>query len=87
CEYSIPDRYQGYPGIAHGGIVAAILDEVFTKAHKRLLAMQIADILEEKQLTKSELANWTDLKTTTDFFLTYVTRRRCNLTPHPERLL
>jgi len=21
------------------------------------------------------------------FFLTYVTRRRCNLTPHPERLL
>ena len=28
CEYSIPDRYQGYPGIAHGGIVAAILDEV-----------------------------------------------------------
>ena len=25
CEYSIPDRYQGYPGIAHGGIVAAIL--------------------------------------------------------------
>jgi acyl-coenzyme A thioesterase PaaI-like protein len=28
CEYTIPDRYQGYPGIAHGGIVAAILDEV-----------------------------------------------------------
>ncbi len=28
CEYSIPERYQGYPGIAHGGIVAAIMDEV-----------------------------------------------------------
>ena len=28
CEYSISDRYQGYPGVAHGGIVAAILDEV-----------------------------------------------------------
>ena len=27
CEYSIPATYQGYPGIAHGGIVAAILDE------------------------------------------------------------
>jgi acyl-coenzyme A thioesterase PaaI-like protein len=27
CEYSIPDVYQGYPGVAHGGIVAAILDE------------------------------------------------------------
>lgn len=28
CEYSIAAEYQGYPGIAHGGIVAAILDEV-----------------------------------------------------------
>lgn len=26
-EYTIPAAYQGYPGIAHGGIVAAILDE------------------------------------------------------------
>lgn len=28
----IPDAYQGYPGIAHGGIVAAILDEVSGRA-------------------------------------------------------
>src|SRR5574341_947368 len=27
CEYSKPAEYQGYPGVAHGGIVAAILDE------------------------------------------------------------
>jgi acyl-coenzyme A thioesterase PaaI-like protein len=27
CEYSIPAEYQGYPGVAHGGVVAAILDE------------------------------------------------------------
>ncbi|MCI0394201.1 MAG: PaaI family thioesterase [Chloroflexi bacterium] len=27
AEYTIPDVYQGYPGIVHGGIVAAILDE------------------------------------------------------------
>ncbi|GAB4580854.1 MAG: PaaI family thioesterase [Anaerolineales bacterium] len=27
CEYAIPERFQGYPGIAHGGVVAAILDE------------------------------------------------------------
>jgi uncharacterized protein (TIGR00369 family) len=27
CEYTIPARYQGYPGIAHGGVVAAMLDE------------------------------------------------------------
>lgn len=27
CEYTIPEHFQGYPGIAHGGVVAAILDE------------------------------------------------------------
>jgi acyl-coenzyme A thioesterase PaaI-like protein len=26
-DYVIPDRFHGAPGIAHGGIVAAILDE------------------------------------------------------------
>jgi len=28
----IPDAYQGYPGIAHGGILATILDEVSGRA-------------------------------------------------------
>lgn len=28
----IPDRYQGYPGIAHGGILATVLDEVSGRA-------------------------------------------------------
>jgi acyl-coenzyme A thioesterase PaaI-like protein len=28
CEYRIGRDYQGYPGIAHGGVIAAILDEV-----------------------------------------------------------
>jgi uncharacterized protein (TIGR00369 family) len=28
----IPDRYQGYPGIVHGGIVASVLDEVSGRA-------------------------------------------------------
>ncbi len=27
-EYTVPDTYQGYPGIVHGGVVAAMLDEV-----------------------------------------------------------
>jgi acyl-coenzyme A thioesterase PaaI-like protein len=27
AEYTIPDHYQGYPGTAHGGVVAAMLDE------------------------------------------------------------
>lgn len=28
----IPDTYQGYPGIVHGGILAAVLDEVSGRA-------------------------------------------------------
>ncbi len=31
CEYAIPDEYQGYPGVAHGGVVAAILDEAVSR--------------------------------------------------------
>jgi len=27
-EHIVPDEYQGYPGVVHGGVVAAILDEV-----------------------------------------------------------
>ncbi len=29
---NIPDTYQGYPGIVHGGIVATVLDEVSGRA-------------------------------------------------------
>jgi acyl-coenzyme A thioesterase PaaI-like protein len=32
-EYTIPDHFQGYPGVAHGGIVATILDEISGRAH------------------------------------------------------
>lgn len=28
AEYTVSEQYQGYPGIVHGGIVAAMLDEV-----------------------------------------------------------
>lgn len=27
AEYIVPPQYQGYPGVVHGGIVAAMLDE------------------------------------------------------------
>lgn len=27
AEFSLPEQYQGYPGIVHGGIVASMLDE------------------------------------------------------------
>jgi len=32
-EYTVPERYQGYPGVVHGGIVAAMLDEVAGRVH------------------------------------------------------
>jgi acyl-coenzyme A thioesterase PaaI-like protein len=28
ADYTAPESYQGYPGVVHGGIVAAMLDEV-----------------------------------------------------------
>jgi acyl-coenzyme A thioesterase PaaI-like protein len=28
ADYTVPVRFEGYPGIVHGGIVAAMLDEV-----------------------------------------------------------
>jgi uncharacterized protein (TIGR00369 family) len=27
-EFTVPDHFQGYPGVVHGGIVAAVLDEL-----------------------------------------------------------
>jgi uncharacterized protein (TIGR00369 family) len=31
-EITVPDIYQGYPGVVHGGIISAILDEVAGRA-------------------------------------------------------
>ena len=31
-DLNVPDRYQGYPGVVHGGIVTAVLDEVTVRA-------------------------------------------------------
>ena len=31
--YFAPDHFQGYPGMLHGGIVAAIIDEVSGRSH------------------------------------------------------
>jgi acyl-coenzyme A thioesterase PaaI-like protein len=33
AEITIPNHYQGYPGVVHGGIVAAMLDEAAGRAH------------------------------------------------------
>jgi len=29
----VPDRFQGYPGVVHGGIVASLVDEALGRAH------------------------------------------------------
>jgi acyl-coenzyme A thioesterase PaaI-like protein len=33
AEYTVPEHYQGYPGVVHGGIVAAMLDEICGRVH------------------------------------------------------
>jgi acyl-coenzyme A thioesterase PaaI-like protein len=33
ADVTLPDHFQGYPGITHGGIIAAMLDEVAGRAH------------------------------------------------------
>jgi uncharacterized protein (TIGR00369 family) len=32
ATYTVPEQFQGYPGIVHGGIIAAMLDEVVSRA-------------------------------------------------------
>ncbi|MEN8171284.1 MAG: PaaI family thioesterase [Chloroflexota bacterium] len=32
-NYIVPDRFQGYPGIVHGGITAALVDEALGRVH------------------------------------------------------
>jgi acyl-coenzyme A thioesterase PaaI-like protein len=32
-HYTVPQHFQGYPGMVHGGVVAAMLDEVCGRAH------------------------------------------------------
>lgn len=32
AEFVVPEAYQGYPGVVHGGVVAAILDEIAGRA-------------------------------------------------------
>ena len=32
-HYNVPNKFQGYPGVVQGGIVATMLDEVLIRAH------------------------------------------------------
>lgn len=33
ADYTVSENYQGYPGVVHGGIVAAMLDEAAGRSH------------------------------------------------------
>jgi len=33
ADYIVPEQFEGYPGVVHGGIVAAMLDEISGRAH------------------------------------------------------
>lgn len=33
AETVVPEQYQGYPGVVHGGIVASMLDEITGRSH------------------------------------------------------
>ena len=48
-EYTVADEYQGYPGVVHGGVVAAMLDEVVARVamigdHHHFMMSVILDI-------------------------------------------
>ena len=32
CDYVVPEQFNGYPGVVHGGVVAAMLDETLARA-------------------------------------------------------
>jgi len=35
AEITVPENFQGYPGMVHGGVIAAMLDEVAGRTHMR----------------------------------------------------
>ena len=50
AEYAVPERYQGAPGMAHGGIVAALLDEACGQVVRPSLSPAVTSRLEIRYL-------------------------------------
>lgn len=50
AEYVVAERYQGAPGMAHGGIVAALLDEACAQAARLAVTPAVTSRLEIRYL-------------------------------------
>ncbi|MDQ3670564.1 MAG: PaaI family thioesterase [Actinomycetota bacterium] len=50
AEYMIPERFQGAPGIAHGGIAAALLDEACEQVARQAISPSVTSRLELRYL-------------------------------------
>lgn len=51
AEYVVPERYQGAPGIVHGGIVATLLDEACSQAARLAVSPSVTARLEIRYLS------------------------------------
>jgi acyl-coenzyme A thioesterase PaaI-like protein len=59
AEYTVPDHYEGYPGIVHGGIVFTMLDEVLGRVpmvgdHTRFVMTAKAEVRIRKPVPTGE---------------------------------
>ncbi len=50
ADYVVPERFQGAPGMAHGGIVAALLDEACGQIVRPVLSPAVTSRLETRYL-------------------------------------
>jgi uncharacterized protein (TIGR00369 family) len=50
AEYTVPERYGGAPGMAHGGIVASLLDEACGQVVRPTLSPAVTSRLEIRYL-------------------------------------
>jgi uncharacterized protein (TIGR00369 family) len=50
AEYTVPERYQGAPGMVHGGIVASLLDEACAQAARLAVTPAVTSRLEVRYL-------------------------------------
>jgi hypothetical protein len=63
CRVRLADRYQGFPGLAHGGVLAAMLDEAAMRAamagdHQRFMLTARMTIRYRKPVPVGSRLSW-----------------------------